>query len=98
MRDEGAIKGWRLGANSPEPILKIIEVADANVCLFWRASIRWLLMRTPCIKSFQGRESAGLSGSRRTGFCSTADASTSEAFASSIAQPGGGEGGGPCGG
>jgi len=33
MRDEGTIKGWGLGVNSPEPILKLLDVADANVCL-----------------------------------------------------------------
>lgn len=36
MRDEGIIKGWGLGVNSPEPILKLLEVADANVCLLAR--------------------------------------------------------------
>lgn len=36
MRDEGMIKGWGLGVNSPEPILKLMEVAGANVCLLAR--------------------------------------------------------------
>jgi D-threo-aldose 1-dehydrogenase len=36
MRHEGVIKGWGLGVNSPEPILKLIDVADANVCLLAR--------------------------------------------------------------
>jgi len=36
MRDEGVIKGWGLGVNSPEPILKLMEVADADVCLLAR--------------------------------------------------------------
>ena len=36
MRDEGVIKGWGLGVNSPEPILKLMDVADANVCLLAR--------------------------------------------------------------
>ncbi len=36
MRDEGVIKGWGLGVNSPEPILKLIDVADANICLLAR--------------------------------------------------------------
>jgi D-threo-aldose 1-dehydrogenase len=36
MRDEGIIKGWGVGVNSPEPILKLMEVADANVCLLAR--------------------------------------------------------------
>ena len=30
------IKGWGLGVNSPEPILKLMDVADANVCLLAR--------------------------------------------------------------
>jgi D-threo-aldose 1-dehydrogenase len=36
MRDEGTIAGWGLGVNSPEPILKLMDVADANVCLLAR--------------------------------------------------------------
>ena len=36
MRDEGVIKGWGLGVNSPEPILKLMDVAEANVCLLAR--------------------------------------------------------------
>jgi D-threo-aldose 1-dehydrogenase len=36
MRDEGVIAGWGLGVNSPEPILKLMDVADANVCLLAR--------------------------------------------------------------
>lgn len=36
MRDEGVIKGWGLGVNSPEPILKLMDVTDANVCLLAR--------------------------------------------------------------
>ena len=36
MRDEDVIKGWGLGVNSPEPILKLMDVADANVCLLAR--------------------------------------------------------------
>ncbi|HTA37837.1 MAG TPA: aldo/keto reductase [Candidatus Acidoferrales bacterium] len=36
LRDEGVIKGWGLGVNSPEPILKLLDVADANVCLLAR--------------------------------------------------------------
>jgi D-threo-aldose 1-dehydrogenase len=34
--DEGVIHGWGLGVNSPEPILKLMDVADANVCLLAR--------------------------------------------------------------
>jgi D-threo-aldose 1-dehydrogenase len=36
LRDEGVIKGWGLGVNSPEPILKLMDVADADVCLLAR--------------------------------------------------------------
>ncbi|MDB5418535.1 MAG: D-threo-aldose 1-dehydrogenase [Phenylobacterium sp.] len=36
MREEGIIKGWGLGVNSPEPILKALEVADMDVCLLAR--------------------------------------------------------------
>jgi len=36
MRDEGVIRGWGLGVNSPEPILRLMDVADANVCLLAR--------------------------------------------------------------
>lgn len=33
LREEGIIKGWGLGVNCPEPILKTLEVADADVFL-----------------------------------------------------------------
>src|SRR5271166_1994470 len=33
MREEGTIKGWGLGVNRPEPILKLLDVADPDVCL-----------------------------------------------------------------
>ncbi|MDQ1088773.1 aldo/keto reductase [Siphonobacter sp. SORGH_AS_1065] len=33
MREEGIIKGWGLGVNTIEPILKTLEVADPDVCL-----------------------------------------------------------------
>jgi D-threo-aldose 1-dehydrogenase len=33
MREEGTIKGWGLGVNRPEPIMKLLEVADPDVCL-----------------------------------------------------------------
>ena len=36
MRDERIIKAWGLGVNSPEPILKLIDAADADVCLLAR--------------------------------------------------------------
>jgi len=33
MREEGIIKGWGLGVNMPEPIMKLLDVADPDVCL-----------------------------------------------------------------
>ena len=36
MREEGVIKGWGLGVNSPQPIMKVLEVADPDVCLLAR--------------------------------------------------------------
>lgn len=33
MREEGIIKGWGIGVNTPEPILRVFEVADPDVCL-----------------------------------------------------------------
>src|SRR5271170_2574893 len=33
MREEGLIKGWGVGVNTPEPILRTMEVADPDVCL-----------------------------------------------------------------
>jgi D-threo-aldose 1-dehydrogenase len=36
LRDEGVIKAWGLGVTSPAPILKLMDVADANVCLLAR--------------------------------------------------------------
>jgi D-threo-aldose 1-dehydrogenase len=33
MRREGLIKGWGVGVNRPEPILRLLEVADPDVCL-----------------------------------------------------------------
>jgi D-threo-aldose 1-dehydrogenase len=33
MREEGLIKGWGVGVNTPEPILRLFEVADPDVCL-----------------------------------------------------------------
>jgi D-threo-aldose 1-dehydrogenase len=36
MREEGSIKAWGLGVNSPEPILKALEVADPDICLLAR--------------------------------------------------------------
>jgi D-threo-aldose 1-dehydrogenase len=33
MREKGLIKGWGLGVNRPEPILRVLELADPDVCL-----------------------------------------------------------------
>src|SRR6202140_1500822 len=33
MRDEGLIKGWGIGVNTPEPILRALREADPDVCL-----------------------------------------------------------------
>jgi D-threo-aldose 1-dehydrogenase len=33
MRDEGIIKAWGIGVNTPEPILRVLKVADPDVCL-----------------------------------------------------------------
>jgi D-threo-aldose 1-dehydrogenase len=33
MREEGIIKGWGLGVNRPEPIMKLLDIADPDVCL-----------------------------------------------------------------
>jgi D-threo-aldose 1-dehydrogenase len=33
MREEGIIKAWGIGVNRPGPILRVIEVADPDVCL-----------------------------------------------------------------
>jgi D-threo-aldose 1-dehydrogenase len=33
MREEGLIKGWGIGVNTPEPIMRLLETADPDVCL-----------------------------------------------------------------
>ena len=33
MREEGSIKGWGIGVNTPEPIMRLLEVSDPDVCL-----------------------------------------------------------------
>jgi D-threo-aldose 1-dehydrogenase len=33
MREEGIIKGWGIGVNTPEPILRVLGEADPDVCL-----------------------------------------------------------------
>jgi D-threo-aldose 1-dehydrogenase len=33
MRDEGLIKAWGVGVNSPEPIVRVIQESDPDVCL-----------------------------------------------------------------
>src|SRR5258708_24982409 len=33
MREQGMIRGWGMGVNSPEPILRCLDVADPDICL-----------------------------------------------------------------
>ena len=33
MREEGIIQGWGIGVNTPEPILRVMQEADPDVCL-----------------------------------------------------------------
>ena len=33
MRKEGLIKGWGVGVNTPEPILRVMQESDPDVCL-----------------------------------------------------------------
>jgi len=33
MREEGIIKGWGIGVNTPEPILRVMQECDPDVCL-----------------------------------------------------------------
>ena len=33
MREEGIIKGWGIGVNTPEPILRVMQQSDPDVCL-----------------------------------------------------------------
>jgi D-threo-aldose 1-dehydrogenase len=33
MRDEGIIRAWGIGVNTPQPILKVIDDTDPDVCL-----------------------------------------------------------------
>lgn len=33
MREEGIIKGWGMGVNCPQPILRCLEAADPDICL-----------------------------------------------------------------
>ncbi|MEA3141046.1 MAG: D-threo-aldose 1-dehydrogenase [Gammaproteobacteria bacterium] len=33
MKEEGIIKGWGIGVNTPEPILRVMQEADPDVCL-----------------------------------------------------------------
>jgi D-threo-aldose 1-dehydrogenase len=33
MREENLIKGWGIGVNAPEPIMRLLEVSDPDVCL-----------------------------------------------------------------
>jgi D-threo-aldose 1-dehydrogenase len=33
MKTEGIIKGWGIGVNTPEPILRVMQEADPDICL-----------------------------------------------------------------
>jgi len=33
MREEGIIRGWGIGVNTPEPILRVMQESDPDVCL-----------------------------------------------------------------
>jgi D-threo-aldose 1-dehydrogenase len=33
MREEGLIKGWGIGVNTPEPIMRLLQVAEPDICL-----------------------------------------------------------------
>ena len=33
LREEGLIKGWGIGVNTPEPIMRLLDLADPDVCL-----------------------------------------------------------------
>jgi D-threo-aldose 1-dehydrogenase len=33
MREEGIINGWGMGVNTPEPIMKALEISDPNIML-----------------------------------------------------------------
>src|SRR5712664_1148258 len=33
MREEGIIKGWGIGVNTPEPLLRVMQESDPDVCL-----------------------------------------------------------------
>ena len=33
MRDEGVIKAWGIGVNTPEPIVRVMQESDPDVCL-----------------------------------------------------------------
>ena len=33
MREEGMIRGWGIGVNTPDPILRVIQESDPDICL-----------------------------------------------------------------
>jgi D-threo-aldose 1-dehydrogenase len=33
MREEGVIRGWGIGVNTPDPILRVIQESDPDICL-----------------------------------------------------------------
>ena len=60
MREEGLIKGWGFGVNTPDPILKAIEVADPDIFL---AATQYSLMKHEAAleKLFPACEKKGVS-------------------------------------
>lgn len=60
MREEGLIKGWGLGVNTPEPILKTLEVSDPDIFL---AATQYSLMKheTALAELFPACEKRGAS-------------------------------------
>ena len=60
LRDEGTIDGWGMGVNSPEPILRCLEVADSDVHLL--ASQYSLIDHSNAVESvFPAARKAGVS-------------------------------------
>jgi Aldo/keto reductase family len=57
MREEGMIKGWGIGVNTPEPILRVMQESDPDVCL--------LASQYSLIERAQQRLSRGASAQRK---------------------------------
>jgi D-threo-aldose 1-dehydrogenase len=60
MRDEGVIKAWGIGVNTPEPILRVMQESDPDVCLL--ASQYSLIDHTNALNNvFPGARQRGVS-------------------------------------